>query len=494
VAIARPSDLFDRVQEWSDIADFAATPGPGIMLGIVSGRRRQGKSVLLRRLAAATGGFYTMALEQEREPALRRLSSALARALDLPDGALVLPDWTTAWRTLLRPRGGGGPRVVVVDELPYLLRHSPELPSALQEVIDESRSDPSWPPVRLILCGSALAVMGQLLSGTQALRGRARLDLTVRAFDVRQTAEFWQVPDAETAFALHAVVGGTPGYRDLIGAGPAPGADGLAQWLAGSLLNPSHAMFREAEYLLTEDPRLTDRALYHSVLAGVSAGARTPTALGGLLGRPASSLEHPLNVLASAGYLRRDDDVLLQRRPRLRVSDPVLRFDQVVRRPRLAQLEDRRTAAAWNDALPAFRSAVLGPHFEDLARWWTGRHDGWPLPVGEVGSTVVNDRAGRSQHEVDVVALTAGQRRQARDAEVLVLGEAKAGDRTRGVGEVVRLERVRALLTSRGVAAERAVLAVFGQAGFTPELQALAETRADVVLVDLAAMLADPAL
>ena len=248
-------------------------------------------------------------------------------------------------------------------------------------------------------------------------------------------------------------------------------------------------MFREADYLLTEDPRLTDRALYHSVLGAVSNGASTPTPLGGQLGRPASSLEHPLAVLESAGYLRRDDDVLLQRRPRLRMADPVLRFDQVVRRPRLAQLEDRRIAAAWADAAPAFRSAVLGPHFEDLARWWTGRHGHWLRSVGEVGSTVVTDRAGRALHEVDVVALASGQRRQAKDAEVVVLGEAKASERTRGVGDVVRLERVRQLLVGRGVAAGDAQLAVFGRSGFTPELTALARARADVVLVGLADLL-----
>ena len=485
----RPSDLFDREQEWADLVAFASAPGAGIHLGVVSGRRRQGKSMLLRRLVEAADGFYTMALEQEREPALQRMAGALADALGLPPGALAVPDWSTAWRTLLRPRRADRPYVVVIDELPYLLRHSPELPSTLQEVIDASRDDPSWPPVRLILCGSALAVMGELLSGTRALRGRARLDLTVRAFDVRQTAAFWAAPDPAAAFALHAVVGGTPGYRDLIGAAPGPGQDALFDWLGASLLNPSHAMFREAEYLLTEDPRLTDRALYHSVLGAVSNGARTPTALGGVLGRPVTSLEHPLSMLAGAGYLRRDDDVLLQRRPRLRVADPVIRFDQVVRRPRLAQLEERRTAAAWADSQAAFSSAVLGPHFEDLARWWTARREGWPRPVGEVGSTVVNDRAGRAQHEVDVVALASGQRRQAKDAQVVVLGEAKAGERARGVGEVVRLERVRDLLVGRGVDAGHAVLAVFGRGGFTAEVRDLARGRSDVRLIDLATML-----
>ena len=61
----RPIDLFDREREWADLSAFVSDPAPGLRLGIVYGRRRQGKSFLLRRLAAATGGFYYQALEHE---------------------------------------------------------------------------------------------------------------------------------------------------------------------------------------------------------------------------------------------------------------------------------------------------------------------------------------------------------------------------------------------------------------------------------------------
>ncbi|MBI3256806.1 MAG: ATP-binding protein, partial [Actinobacteria bacterium] len=47
----RPTELFDREAEWSDLVDFAQQGGPGIRLALVRGRRRQGKSFLLRRLA-----------------------------------------------------------------------------------------------------------------------------------------------------------------------------------------------------------------------------------------------------------------------------------------------------------------------------------------------------------------------------------------------------------------------------------------------------------
>jgi hypothetical protein len=76
---------------------------------------------------------------------------------------------------------------VVIDELPYLLRHSPEIPGLLQHLYDESQfGQPDAPGGRLILRGPAMSVMSELLSGTQPLRGRAVLETARRS---QQTAD-----------------------------------------------------------------------------------------------------------------------------------------------------------------------------------------------------------------------------------------------------------------------------------------------------------------
>lgn len=64
----RPDDIVDRLFEWSALENFAISPAPGLRIGLLYGRRRTGKSFLLRRLAAATGGLYHMALEEEPVP------------------------------------------------------------------------------------------------------------------------------------------------------------------------------------------------------------------------------------------------------------------------------------------------------------------------------------------------------------------------------------------------------------------------------------------
>lgn len=43
----RPVAIFDREFEWQDLVRFVQAPSGGLTLGLVSGRRRVGKSFLL---------------------------------------------------------------------------------------------------------------------------------------------------------------------------------------------------------------------------------------------------------------------------------------------------------------------------------------------------------------------------------------------------------------------------------------------------------------
>ncbi|MGH3275509.1 MAG: hypothetical protein ACRDNZ_14455 [Streptosporangiaceae bacterium] len=76
---AKPDHVFDREREWAGLTSFASNPHGEAMLGIVSGRRRQGKSFLLEALTSVTGGLYFPALEETEAVSLRTFTSALVR-------------------------------------------------------------------------------------------------------------------------------------------------------------------------------------------------------------------------------------------------------------------------------------------------------------------------------------------------------------------------------------------------------------------------------
>src|SRR5262245_16525421 len=74
----RPADMFDRVEEWSALGDFCEDPAPGATLGVVTGRRRQGKSFLLEAACEQTGGLYHQALEGTAADSLRLFGERFA--------------------------------------------------------------------------------------------------------------------------------------------------------------------------------------------------------------------------------------------------------------------------------------------------------------------------------------------------------------------------------------------------------------------------------
>ncbi|HUG86518.1 MAG TPA: helix-turn-helix domain-containing protein [Euzebya sp.] len=474
-----PDDLFDREHEWRDLHAFVAGVRPGVQLGILRGRRRQGKSFLLRRLARSVGGLYHQAVRSQPAQALEALGATLGAHLGVPCGQVALRDWDAALEALFKVPVP----VVILDEFPYLLAHSPELATTVQKHIDAGRD--SGPPVRLILCGSALSVMAQLLGGQQALRGRAVMDLSLGPFDYRLAARYHGIDDPATALRVDAVLGGTPGYRDLAPAAP-NAVEGLSDWLAAGVLNPSSALFREDDYLLAEEQTLTDRGLYHAVLRAVADGATTVTQVAAALGRDKTGVGYPLRSLEAAGFISRTEDALRRRRPIYRVADPIVRFHHVITRPDLARFEDRRTAEAWQDALPRFSGQILGPHFEHLAREFIRRHASAAMlggAVATVGPAVINDARARRTHELDVVV---HGRAEDGGAPLLAIGEAKHTSRQRGLADLRRLEHIRGLLESAGHrAASDARLLLFSAAGFDADLATEVGRRADAAMIDL---------
>ena len=206
----KPARIFDRDREWQGLVTFAVDPVPGATLGVVSGRRRQGKSYLLQALAEETDGFYFAATEATEAESLRLFADALVRHTRNPV-EVPFRNWNDAIPYMFR-QFTDAPVTVVIDEFPFLVKASPSLPSVIQRELGPGGSGAAS-TARLLLCGSAMSVMGKLLAGQAPLRGRAGLELVIRPFRYRDAAEFWGITNPRLALLMHAVIGGTPAYR-----------------------------------------------------------------------------------------------------------------------------------------------------------------------------------------------------------------------------------------------------------------------------------------
>lgn len=483
----KPADMFDRDYEWSALGRFVSDEQPGATLGVVSGRRRQGKTFLLEAVCAAAGGFYFGATEATDAESLRRVSAALTAHLR-PVSPFHFHGWAEVIDTLLS-LGADRPVPIVIDEFPYLAKANPELPSIIQEALRPRREQRVNSRTRLLLCGSALSFMGRILSGSAPLRGRAGLELLVRPLDYRLAAEFWGITDPRLALQVNSIVGGTPAYRREFARGDTPsGPEDFDAWVVRTVMNPETPLFREPRYLLAEEPELRDTALYLSVLGAVADGNATRGGIAGYLERKAPDISHPITVLEDVGLLRRDADVFRDNRSTYRIAEPLIRFYHAIMRPVWDQLERPGSAdRVWRASRRRFVSNVLGPHFEQMCRDWVLDYAD-PELFGElpakVGHGVVHDAATRVGHEIDVAVIGVADGGK---APLLAIGEAKWND-VMGEGHLDRLRHIRDVIARNGkYDTSRTKLLCFSGAGFNEKALAVAQAE-DVALVDLPAL------
>lgn len=485
MAWSKPPDMFDRDFEWDELTRFASSSAPRATLGIVSGRRRQGKTFLLDAITVAARGFMFTAAETTEADSLHQFGEALASHLGEP-APFRFTGWDEAITRLMRI-AVNGPKPVVIDEFPFLAKASPALPSLIQRALDPAAQRRNT-PVRLLLCGSAVSFMGRLLAGSAPLRGRAGLELVVPTLDFRLAREFWGLADLHAAVLTNAIVGGTPAYRREFAQDDTPAdAEDFDSWVCRTVLNPGRPLFREARYILAEEPDIRDTALYHAVLAAIAEGSTTRGGIARYLERKSTDLAHPLGVLHDAGLITHEPDALRGNRSAYRIAEPLLTFYHAIMRPAWGDLErPGRAARVWRRSQHVFHSNVVGPHFEGLCRQWARWHAG-PETYGgayptRVASGTVSDPGARKTAELDVAVFgrDGGDR-----GTLLAIGEAKWQE-SMTTGHLKRLEHVRGLLQAKKKpGADDARLLLFSGAGFSDALVAMADRDPSVQLIGL---------
>jgi uncharacterized protein len=479
VVPGKPKHIFDRGREWDGLMRFAIAPQHDVRLGIVSGRRRQGKTYLLDAVARAVDGFFYTATEDTEVEALANFGRALAEWTG--GGRYAFTNWEEALERLFTAVPVG---LIVIDEFPYLSKASPALPSLIQRALDP-RGIARQGTSRLLLSGSALSAMGGLLGGSAPLRGRASLELVIEPFGYREAAKFWGISDLRLAVLVHSVVGGTPAYRREFVAGDTPsGTDDFDAWVLRTALNPQLPLFREARYLLAEDAEVRDRALYHGVLGAMAIGRDTRGGIAEHIGRKSPDIAHPLRVLEASQLISHEPEAFRSGRTIYQIREPLIAFYEAVMRREWTRLERGDPAGAWRNAQATFFAHVVGPNFAAMCREWAltapkGTFGEWPEMVA---SGLVPDPVNRAQIKIDVTVLgkeVAGYPRQ-----LLSLGEVKWGE-VMTLDHVRRLRRARDLLAVQGYDTHATRLTCYSGAGFDDDLRAEAGRDRRVQLVGL---------
>ena len=171
---------------------------------MIYGKRRVGKSTLIRQAARSFDGIVVnhICVKSSLAINLKSLTDDIFTELKLPS-----PQFQSI-RDLFRFLNGLHRKMLIImDEYPYYSTAGSkgELDSQMQDVIDTLSPD-----IRLILCGSYITVMRELLLKGNPLFGRFTLVLPLREFDYLDASLFCPAESVRQKAAIYAIFGGSP--------------------------------------------------------------------------------------------------------------------------------------------------------------------------------------------------------------------------------------------------------------------------------------------
>jgi hypothetical protein len=365
---------------------FSSTEGTFCCL---YGRRRCGKSRLLQECLPEKRSVYFMA--DERDPNIQRSALAATVARFLPGfDAVYYPDWDSLFARWWREAPSGA--VLAVDEFPYLVKTSPELPSVLQKWVDQTRSK----PIHLIVAGSSQRMMmGLVLDANAPLFGRATEIIPVRPLGAGWIGKALQLKQTADLLDAYAFWGGIPRYWEL-----AKENGGGWEAIHRLVLDPMGVLHNEPNRLLLDDLKETTQAA--SILALIGQGCHRISEIAARLGKPATSLARPIQRLMELGLIRREqpfgDPHRTGKKALYRLDDPFLGFWFRYVEPNRSRLEAGAIAAVLKECrrdFPIYRRqiwetlarqsipllSIEGKEWLPAHRWWGAGIDKKPLEI-----------------------------------------------------------------------------------------------------------------
>jgi AAA+ ATPase superfamily predicted ATPase len=333
-------------------------------LVVVLGRRRVGKSTLL---VEATRGLRTIYYQASKVAASMNLAlfktevAAVLGADPVLDG---LEEWHYVLAYLEQAAAREPNLVVVLDEFPYLCEVEPALPSVVQRFWDGVRE--RGKPLNLVVCGSKISFMEELLAEKNPMHGRQTLKLDLGPLSYRDAARFFPAWSAEERLYAYGVFGGIPYYLNLCD----PGVS-LADNLLDLVLAKGAPLADEPSNLLQAE--LRDVTRYSTILRAVAEGC---TDSGAIIGRvrelpDASALAPYVQKLAELRLIRivRSLDATERERDRrYHLDDPFLAFWYRFCLPNLSAMAAGHGEHAYRYAIRPHLDDYMGGLFEWICR------------------------------------------------------------------------------------------------------------------------------
>jgi hypothetical protein len=455
--------FINREWELSALAEQYESPQSSFM--VIYGRRRIGKTTLIAEFIKDKKALYFLADKETETQSLKRFAASLAEYT----GQAYLSEATfDNWRVLLEifaRHGQNEKKILIIDELPYMVETNPALLSILQGVWDSMMKETN---VMLILCGSLIHMMEKhALNYTSPLYGRRTGQLKLRQIEFTFYPRFYPGMPYRRLVEFYAVTGGVPRYIELF-----DGTKDLYCEIDRLVLRRDSLLYEEPEFLLRHE--VEETGSYFSIIKSIAAGNHKAGKISGDTGIKQTSLPKYLKTLIDLDILERQVPVTetnpeKSKRGLYLIKDNFLRFWFRFVFPQRARLElghteyvmdniknhfiDNHTAYVYERVCMEELWKMNGEgklRFNKLGRWWDGKTEIDIVGLDGAGEDILFAECKYRTQPMDV------------DAYHALRGKSDRVDWNKG--------------------SRRCMYVLFSIGGFTERLKDLARHRDDLVL------------
>ena len=396
----------DRIDEAARLKDALARGKSSLV--VMYGRRRLGKSTLIKRVLSENDVYF---IADRSEGQHQRVLLAKVIAQVFPDfDKLTYPDWESMFRAVNYRTDKRF--TLCLDEFPYLVEQSSELPSVLQKLVDEKQLK-----YNLVLCGSSQNMMyGLFLDSTAPLYGRADEIMKLAPIRLPYIQEALSL-NAMNAIEEYAVWGGVPRYWEL-----RENRSSLDDALWRNILSVNGTLYEEPIKLFQDDVK--DIFKTSTIMSYIGTGANRLSEIAARCNEPATNLSRPLKKLIDLGFLEKDVpfgiDEKNAKKSLYKIADPFMAFYYQFVVPNRSFIELGRRLPL-EQALTAHFSEYVSIHWEKLCRDAVTGNMVNGIVYGKAKrwwGSILNEDKKPEQVEFDVMA-------ESLDKKYLLVGECK---------------------------------------------------------------------
>ena len=463
--LGREKEILDLEKEYARDGGFV----------VIYGRRRIGKTTLIKQFIKSKTAFYFLATKEVESQSMKRFAGVIARTT----GNSVLQkaafsDWLDLFQAVADYKPNEK-KVLVIDEFPYLVKINDSFPSILQNAWDEILKDSN---VMLILCGSLISMMKKhALSYESPLYGRRTAQMRIAPLPFTTVYENQKLSFEEAA-EQYSITGGVPKYMEFFSDGQP-----LYEQIKENVLSKNGFLYEEPNFLLTDEVQVPTN--YFSIIKVIADGNHKLGTIAGILGLETSALTPYLKTLSELGFIEKQVPVTEKNAEKTRkglyfISDNFLRFWFRYVYPYKGELELDNTQISLDELDKDFKEKFVAFAYEDICKEIFARlcsDKAIDFTPSKIGSYWLNDKSGNTQ--IDVMAVDTVNKR-------LFAGECKYHNQP--VDADVYFELVKKVDNSSEIKSAfkgyTVIYGVFSKSGFTSRMTDISNSNPNLFLIN----------